>query len=163
DVFDALHTVWRALRDVDEAFDTFEIHDRAVLAERADDAVDVFSHDEPSAGLLRGFTATILEQRAPREDHVATALLELEDAELEPLSDIHVEVRHVADVHLRCGAEAACAADGHLEPALHGAGHLGFDGSSARERELQRAVDGRDRKSTRLNSSHVKTSYAVFC
>src|SRR5690606_39604765 len=25
------------------------------------------------------------------------------------------------------------------------------------------AVDGRDRKSTRLNSSHVKISYAVFC
>src|SRR5690606_40261024 len=24
-------------------------------------------------------------------------------------------------------------------------------------------VDGTDRKSTRLNSSHVKTSYAVFC
>src|SRR5690606_7921631 len=24
-------------------------------------------------------------------------------------------------------------------------------------------VDGRDRKSTRLNSSHVKISYAVFC
>src|SRR5690606_16258536 len=30
--------------------------------------------------------------------------------------------------------------------------------------ELQRAVaEGRDRKSTRLNSSHVKISYAVFC
>src|SRR5690606_41632940 len=25
------------------------------------------------------------------------------------------------------------------------------------------AADGRDRKSTRLNSSHVKISYAVFC
>src|SRR5690606_41832134 len=24
-------------------------------------------------------------------------------------------------------------------------------------------IDGRDRKSTRLNSSHVKISYAVFC
>ena len=24
-------------------------------------------------------------------------------------------------------------------------------------------LDGRDRKSTRLNSSHVATSYAVFC
>src|SRR5690606_41574282 len=26
-----------------------------------------------------------------------------------------------------------------------------------------RHMDGRDRKSTRLNSSHVKMSYAVFC
>src|SRR5690606_42095260 len=31
-----------------------------------------------------------------------------------------------------------------------------------RLRELDRAAQ-RDRKSTRLNSSHVKTSYAVFC
>src|SRR5690606_41487841 len=34
-------------------------------------------------------------------------------------------------------------------------------------REVQHAVDGddelQDRKSTRLNSSHVKISYAVFC
>src|SRR5690606_40723316 len=33
----------------------------------------------------------------------------------------------------------------------------GFDGGFARR------VDGEDRKSTRLNSSHVKISYAVFC
>src|SRR5690606_40649469 len=32
------------------------------------------------------------------------------------------------------------------------------------EGRLQRRhLDGRDRKSTRLNSSHVKISYAVFC
>src|SRR5690606_13076526 len=29
--------------------------------------------------------------------------------------------------------------------------------------QLFREADGRDRKSTRLNSSHVKISYAVFC
>src|SRR5690625_5828341 len=28
---------------------------------------------------------------------------------------------------------------------------------------VKAAVDGRDRKSTRLNSSHVAISYAVFC
>src|SRR5690606_40219159 len=28
---------------------------------------------------------------------------------------------------------------------------------------LDRPTSGEDRKSTRLNSSHVKTSYAVFC
>src|SRR5690606_39906738 len=28
---------------------------------------------------------------------------------------------------------------------------------------IYRAVDAKDRKSTRLNSSHVKISYAVFC
>src|SRR5690606_41477133 len=30
-------------------------------------------------------------------------------------------------------------------------------------RKLPGGGDGRDRKSTRLNSSHVKISYAVFC
>src|SRR5690606_41894170 len=32
-----------------------------------------------------------------------------------------------------------------------------------REEEERKPVDGVDRKSTRLNSSHVKISYAVFC
>src|SRR5690606_41531318 len=32
-----------------------------------------------------------------------------------------------------------------------------------RARRAGRASGGRDRKSTRLNSSHVKISYAVFC
>src|SRR5207302_11054243 len=36
-----------------------------------------------------------------------------------------------------------------------------FDSLSARLKPY--AVDARDRKSTRLNSSHVKISYAVFC
>src|SRR5699024_11814425 len=31
------------------------------------------------------------------------------------------------------------------------------------ERRLLREIGGQDRKSTRLNSSHVSTSYAVFC
>src|SRR5690606_41192169 len=32
-----------------------------------------------------------------------------------------------------------------------------------RNRRLEPPIDTRDRKSTRLNSSHVKISYAVFC
>src|SRR5207302_8439541 len=45
------------------------------------------------------------------------------------------------------------------EPPIGGAGIQGGPGVDAR------AADGRfgDRKSTRLNSSHVKISYAVFC
>src|SRR5207302_3374521 len=34
---------------------------------------------------------------------------------------------------------------------------------SQRKRQRPIGQSGRDRKSTRLNSSHVKTSYAVFC
>src|SRR5690606_41783283 len=35
--------------------------------------------------------------------------------------------------------------------------------SAARSRSRSDATPDRDRKSTRLNSSHVKISYAVFC
>src|SRR5690606_40990308 len=44
---------------------------------------------------------------------------------------------------------------------LPGQDRLGTAGISARADFEQRHVQ--DRKSTRLNSSHVKTSYAVFC
>src|SRR6267378_4618718 len=47
------------------------------------------------------------------------------------------------------------------------------DGHARRDHDLllavlvfhhhRRAIDARDRKSTRLNSSHVEISYAVFC
>src|SRR3712207_7198342 len=40
---------------------------------------------------------------------------------------------------------------------LHARGHLGGRGGEAP------APQGRDRKSTRLNSSHANISYAVFC
>src|SRR5690606_41016031 len=40
--------------------------------------------------------------------------------------------------------------------------HYGFDGRSCNAREEGRRRN-EDRKSTRLNSSHVKISYAVFC
>src|SRR5207249_11558259 len=62
------------------------------------------------------------------------------------------------------------AGDRHLQPAVHVARELLRD----RDHPGQRAAevlrqpdlgsrDARDRKSTRLNSSHVSTSYAVFC
>src|SRR5690606_40145866 len=37
------------------------------------------------------------------------------------------------------------------------------DGASERAGQLHGGLGGLDRKSTRLNSSHVKISYAVFC
>src|SRR3989442_5956170 len=43
-------------------------------------------------------------------------------------------------------------------------GLSGIHGHARRRSELQRSPPlGRDRKSTRLNSSHVRISYAVFC
>src|SRR3712207_8216306 len=37
------------------------------------------------------------------------------------------------------------------------------DRATAREAERSRKLETRDRKSTRLNSSHANISYAVFC
>src|SRR5207253_7604552 len=54
----------------------------------------------------------------------------------------------------------ALHADHLVQPAMFGLGETGHRGGEAR------AVYngfGRDRKSTRLNSSHVAISYAVFC
>src|SRR5690349_22277660 len=64
----------------------------------------------------------------------------------------------------------SCGGDGALEPARRPAGHparlgelrrrLGHRRGQAAEARRER---GPDRKSTRLNSSHVEISYAVFC
>src|SRR5256885_11103822 len=54
--------------------------------------------------------------------------------------------QHLADEHLRPESDAV---------ALNGAGR--------RLRPARRARGVRDRKSTRLNSSHLVISYAVFC
>src|SRR5699024_11634402 len=41
--------------------------------------------------------------------------------------------------------------------------YLAIDASSDLPYDVYHAGEGRDRKSTRLNSSHVSISYAVFC
>src|SRR5690625_6279727 len=66
--------------------------------------------------------------------------------------------------HLRDASAHGRAVDGgpiHAEAVEH----LGGVGGEARGRQLVEptAAAARDRKSTRLNSSHVAISYAVFC
>src|SRR5438067_8108889 len=57
-----------------------------------------------------------------------------------------------------CGARDK----GELTVACHGGGAIGS--AHQRRRDLiARVVSQQDRKSTRLNSSHVSISYAVFC
>src|SRR5690606_29412262 len=77
--------------------------------------------------------------------------------------------------HLRCSAPPMRSGDRCRHRLLHGVARLvRADGNPERRREPVPGVDrrdgerqrdepGLDRKSTRLNSSHVKISYAVFC
>src|SRR5690606_42058411 len=45
----------------------------------------------------------------------------------------------------------------------HNLGRISFIGNTPDYYEFRLALSATDRKSTRLNSSHVKISYAVFC
>src|SRR5690606_41175144 len=66
--------------------------------------------------------------------------------------------RRSSDLEVDDHSRRACGAVGDA-PRVDAA-----DGVSAREGVKERSCGGGvDRKSTRLNSSHVKTSYAVFC
>src|SRR5439155_3214081 len=55
-----------------------------------------------------------------------------------------------------CAAAAYPRSEGSTFPALHSI-------ATASRARGKRARNARDRKSTRLNSSHVAISYAVFC
>src|SRR5690606_40254460 len=67
-----------------------------------------------------------------------------------------------AAVHLPVAAHAV---PDHRAAAVRAARGEGVDGALERVEHAAAAVGlhGEDRKSTRLNSSHVKISYAVFC
>src|SRR5690606_39928310 len=76
-----------------------------------------------------------------------------------------------AERGLALDAGDRCAADRRDHPAGEGRAALPADASRAACRipahgdpaQAGRRLGRRDRKSTRLNSSHVKISYAVFC
>src|SRR5256885_12853136 len=58
---------------------------------------------------------------------------------------------------VRCDHPTASGHPAHLLP------HLGQHPGPAHRRDRPERVHHRDRKSTRLNSSHLVISYAVFC
>src|SRR5690606_41933985 len=73
----------------------------------------------------------------------------------------HERGRAVADSLLR-RTEQPLVGEGHMGTDLHA--HAPHGLCSPRHRDgLLRQRTETDRKSTRLNSSHVKISYAVFC
>src|SRR5437870_10200258 len=68
--------------------------------------------------------------------------------------------RRAPSDHARTPAGSAAARAHRLET---GGGGTGQVGSATTGRGLQGRDAAQDRKSTRLNSSHVAISYAVFC
>src|SRR5690606_40577688 len=90
--------------------------------------------------------------RAPAASQIYTLSLHERSSDL--LGEIAFLVKHVGDAarHAR-GEVAAGLADHHHDAAGHVLAAVVADTLDHR----------RDRKSTRLNSSHVKISYAVFC
>src|SRR5690606_39506652 len=81
----------------------------------------------------------------------------------------HVVVKRPPKVLCFVGEHDSCCSSRHgeREPAVPTSSPLsarrGDSTTEGEARASQTTRSGRDRKSTRLNSSHVKTSYAVFC
>src|SRR2546430_8995832 len=64
---------------------------------------------------------------------------------------------------LRTGAVAVVDGAGPGSAVRIGEGDGSSEGAVAVQRGRVAGIEGRDRKSTRLNSSHSQISYAVFC
>src|SRR5690606_41785923 len=75
--------------------------------------------------------------------------------------DVDAQLLVTGRGHVERGDDATGVLDGvrELADGLAPGGHLKADGDRIRNARH----GGQDRKSTRLNSSHVKISYAVFC
>src|SRR5699024_7364573 len=86
---------------------------------------------------------------------------------LEDEADLHVaDVGELVVVHPagQLAVEVIAAPGGEIQAAQHvHQGGLARAGGADDGHELPPADGQGDRKSTRLNSSHVSTSYAVFC
>ena len=96
-------------RDVDEAVDAVEVDEGAEVDDVADRALDDVAHVEVVDDLLTHLFALLFEHGAPAEDHVVAVAVHLDDAAVELLRDVLLEVLHAADVDQRGRQEAAHA------------------------------------------------------
>src|SRR5262249_50874029 len=114
--------------DVEEAVDTAEVDECTVLGEVLDDALDDLAFLQALERRLLEGSALLLEEHAARQHDVAALLVELDDLELEVLSEERVEVAHGAQVDLRTWQEGLhAAADRDREATLHARGDNAFD------------------------------------
>src|SRR5215212_4051611 len=110
------------LRDVDQPVDAVEIDECPEVDDVGDLPLDHHARLKPPQDLLTDLLALLLEDRAPREHDVVAAAVELDDLALERLALELVQIVDTADVHQRCGQEAAHA-EVENEPALDDLDH----------------------------------------
>ena len=96
-------------RDVDEAVDAVEVDEGAEVDDVADGALDDVAHVELVDDLLADLLALLFEDGAAAEHHVVAVAVHLDDAAVELLADVLLQVLHAADVDQRGRQEAAHA------------------------------------------------------
>ena len=99
----------RQLADVDEAVDAVEVDEGAEVDDVGDGALDDVANRELVDDLLAHLLALLLQHRAPREHHVVAVAVHLDDAAVELLAHVLLQVLHTADVDQRSRQEPAHA------------------------------------------------------
>ena len=117
-----LHAAPREIGDVQQAVDAAQVHERAVIGDVLDDALDDRAFRQRRQELLAHLALALLEHGAARHDHVVALAVELDDLEVERLVLERRGVLHRSDVDQRARQERADAVDHDGEAALHLAG-----------------------------------------
>ena len=111
--------------DVQQAVDAAEIDEGAVIGEVLDRAVENRALFEVLEGRRAPGVLLLFEDLLAGDDDVAALLVELDDADIDGLADVGVEIAHGTDFQLRAGQERLDAdvdGDATLDAADHGAG-----------------------------------------
>ena len=109
-----------------QTVDAAQVDERAVIGDVLDHALDEHAGLELGQGLALERLALLLEQGPTTEHDVAALLVELDDLEVESLTDVLLEVAHGAQIDLRAGQEGLDA-DVDRQAALDAAGDQALD------------------------------------
>ena len=121
----------RQLGHVHEPVDAAEVHERTEVDDRGDDARADLALAERSEEVLALLGLRLLEELAAGENDVVAVLVELDDAALELLADVRLQVAHAAHLDERSREETA-QADVEDEPTLDDLDDGAGDGAVAR-------------------------------
>ena len=114
-----------------------EIDERPVFAHRGDPAGEDGSRDDLLAELLGALLLFLFQERPARHDEVLAAVFPLEDPERVDAALVDRRFGRAGEVDLGDRAEAPCARDPDLEPALDRLFDAPLDGQARPERLLE--------------------------